>query len=85
MDGRAVWQEYVKLLQNEEMDYAEKTVKLFEIRTRMNHFLYQVNKWKEFYSDDRIGDIFYIEQGEEYFENGVFQRNRFENQFGLFL
>lgn len=85
LDGRAVWQEYVKLLQNEEMDYAEKTVKLFEIRTRMNHFLYQVNKWKEFYSDDRIGDIFYIEQGEEYFENGVFQRNRFENQFGLFL
>ena len=75
IDGRAVWQEYKKLLEDHTLSYAEKKVKLSYLREKMEYFTWRVSKCNVSYSD-RIGDIYYIENGEEYFENGKFNREK---------
>ena len=85
LDGHKIWEEYTELLEDNEMAYAEKTVKIFDIKTKMNNFIYQVNKDREICYDERIGDIFYIKNAEEYFEEGMFNRKKFESQIELFL
>jgi len=42
ISGKIVWEEYVKLLYDMEMDYAEKTVKLSRVRSKMNYFIYRI-------------------------------------------
>lgn len=85
-DGRVLWEAYKALLQNNEMDYAEKKVRLHNIRTQMNNFIYQVSAKAAFQEDEQIGDLYYIENGEAYFdENGVFMRESFENGIDLFI
>lgn len=86
MDGRVVWTEYKNLLGDENMGFAEKTIKLHKVRSNMNVFLYQFRKNAVFESDEQIGDIFYIENSEEYFdENGTLDRKRIENDDKLFF
>jgi len=85
IDGRKLWEEYVELLQNCEMQYAEKAVKLFRIRSLMNGFIYELNRGRQFPYTDQIGDIFYIEDGEEYFENGILNRKKLGEQDELFI
>lgn len=86
VDGRKIWREYRRLLENEEIEYAEKTVKLRNIRSEMNGFIYQFGKTAHFQEDEQIGDIYYIENGEEYFdENGILKRELFEDSMDLFI
>lgn len=86
MDGRMLWEEYKKLLQNNEISYAEKKVKLHDIRTLMNNFIYQVGMQALFQEDEQIGDLYYIENGEVYFdENGILMRRMFEEGTDLFI
>lgn len=86
MDGHAVWEEYKNVLGDENMGFAEKTIKLYKVRSSMNVFLYQFRQDAAFLWDEQIGDIFYIENGEEYFdENGILDRKRIENDEKLFF
>lgn len=81
INGRELWDEYKELLENEKMDYSEKTVKVRNIRSKMNGFIYQLSEKSHFQKDEQIGDIYYIENGEEYFdENGILKREVFENE-----
>ena len=41
IDGKKIWEEYKELLQDNHMSYQEKTVKLHNIRSEMNMFMYQ--------------------------------------------
>ena len=85
-NGREIWEEYKKLLQNEEMLYAEKTVKLYNIRSEMNLFIYQLGSQARVSENEQIGDIYYIEDGESYFdENGVLQKELFSGNEDLFI
>ena len=78
--------EYKELLQNEEMSYAEKTVKLYNIRSEMNLFIYQLGSQERVSENEQIGDIYYIEDGESYFdENGVLQKELFSSNEDLFI
>ncbi|MCD3297817.1 helicase-related protein, partial [Clostridium botulinum] len=75
--GEDVWNQYNELLKNNEMNYAEKKVKLSEINSKMSYFVYKVKKGN-FNDNGCIGDIHYIENGEEYFQNGKFNRKKFD-------
>lgn len=85
IDGRIIWQEYVKLLQNLHMDYSEKRVKLSEVKSKMNYFLYQIKRNPDLIYDDKIGELFYVEDGEKYFENGKLNRAKVQGEIGAFV
>lgn len=96
IEGKKIWKEYKELLQDNHMSYQEKTVKLHNIRSKMNMFMYQFKI--ELYNendkpviehlewDEQIGDIFYIENGEDYYdENGVLNKDLFRDNEDLFI
>ena len=74
------------LLEDETIEYSEKTVKLRNLRSKMNGFIYQFSENARFQEDEQIGDIYYIENGEDYFdENGILKRERFRDDTDLFI
>lgn len=82
IDGAEVWENYISLLENNQLEYAEKKVRLSEVAAKMNHFIYQVRN-NNFYYEKNIGDLYYISEGQQYFKDGKFMRDVFENN--LFL
>lgn len=86
IDGKILWERYKELLQDNEMEYAQKTVRLRNIRSEMNGFIYQLSNRVKFQEDEQIGDLYYIENGEEYFdENGILRKELFDENTDLFL
>ena len=86
IDGRALWQEYKELIEECKLEYAEKKIKLHDIRSQMNGFIYQFSNQVKLQEDEQIGDIFFIENGEKYFdENGVLMKELFEDNTDLFI
>lgn len=75
--GEEVWNKYIKLLEDNELDYSEKRVKLFNASTDLSHFIYKV-KNTGFAYEKRIGDLFYIHDSEQYFKDGKFNRQAFD-------
>lgn len=75
LDGAKVWEEYRTLLLEEAMDYAEKRVKLSEIKSKMSYFIYQIRAGNVFSYNDQIGEIYFIEEGESFFENGKLKKD----------
>lgn len=84
LDGNKVWNEYIKLLQDNKMDYAEKRVKLSRANSNLHHFIYKV-KTNNFTYEKNIGDLYYIPDGEKYFEDGKFDRENFDRGIGDFI
>lgn len=84
ISGSDVWKQYKYLLNNNKMDYAEKQIKLNEIRCKLNYFIYQVKKSNVPYND-KIGELFYIEDGENYFVNGKVDKEKLITGVGDFL
>ncbi|MDU4890129.1 MAG: CRISPR-associated helicase Cas3' [Clostridium sp.] len=84
LDGRKVWQEYRDLLESNRLDYAKKEIKLSEVRAKMNYFIYSVKKSDILYND-RIGELYYIEDGEQYFENGKIDKGKLTTGIGDFI
>ena len=71
--GHEVWENYKEILEDNIMDYSEKYVKLFNIKVKMTNFMYKIpkNKLKDISSyNDKVGNIFYFEDGEQYLEKG---------------
>lgn len=85
IDGNVIWEEYKTLLQNNEMGYAEKKVKLSNIMVKMNYFIYQLYQKIDVSYDDQVGELFYIEDGEKYFEDGRLNRKMVTGQLGEFV
>ncbi|MCX0404953.1 CRISPR-associated helicase Cas3' [Clostridium perfringens] len=85
IDGEEVWKEYRNLLLNNEMNYAEKMVKLSKVKAKMNYFIYRIRTKQNFNYNDRIGELLYIENGCEFFENGKLNKSRFEKDIGEFI
>lgn len=72
--GSKVWQNYLYLLMNSQMDYAGKKVKLSIVQEQMDYFTYNIDVLDISYNDV-IGNVFYIEEGEKYFTEGKFDRS----------
>lgn len=82
VDGDRVWEEFIEILQDEEMEFAKKKIRLSEIRSKMSYFIYKIRGNKDFtYSDKvgkkRLGEIYFISDGERFFENGKFNKDSF--------
>lgn len=80
-----LWNAYAKLLADSKMDYAEKQVRLSQITSKMNYFIYQIKRNTDLIYNDQIGDIFYIEDGEKYFNNGKLDRQKMQGEIGEFV
>lgn len=74
LNGEEIWNNYKELLM-ENMDYAEKQIKLSEVKSKMNCFIYSVKKNPNLYYNDVIGELRYIQDGERYFVNGRLNRD----------
>ena len=85
LDGETVWEEYKKLLCNNKLGYAEKEVKLSEARSNLNYFVYDIKKNVDLIYQDKIGTLYYIGNGDKYFENGKLNKDKFKNEVGMFL
>ena len=67
------------------MDYSEKRVKLSMVKSKMNYFIYQIKKNSDLIYNDKIGELFYIDDGEKYFDHGKLNREKIENNIGEFV
>lgn len=85
LDGWEIWNKYKKLLQNTELPYAEKQIKLSEVRSWLNYFIYRIKYNVNLAYQDQIGELYCLEDGEKYFNNGKLDRKRLETTGILFL
>lgn len=86
IDSNRLWEEYRILLTDNTMGYAERRGKLHNLRTEMNRFIYQLSKEVNIKEDEQIGDLYYIENGDKYFDkNGIINKELVEMGENLFI
>lgn len=87
--GEKIWNDYKQLMLNKsDYGYAEWRIKLSNVKSKMNYFMYQINKNSSFpYTEksEQLGEIFYIRDADQYFEGGKFIREKLESQVGTFI
>ena len=79
ISGAQVWEDYRSLLNNLSMDYSEKKIKLSQITSKMSYFIYEIKKTNDLIYNDRVGDIYYIEDGEFYFQDGKLDLDKLDS------
>ncbi len=70
INGNDVWEEYKQLLADKEMEYAKKQVELSEVKSKFSYFVYKVNRTYDFNYNDRIGEMYFLQDGEQYLKEG---------------
>lgn len=83
--GEEVWEEYKSLLRNNKMNYSEKQVKLSIVKAKMNNFIFRIKTKNTFSYNDRIGELLYIFNGDDYFKNGKLDKSKFQSNVGEFI
>lgn len=85
LNGYEIWKKYQNLLMDKSMDYAERKVKLSKVIADMNNFIYRIRCAKTFVYDDRLGELYFIENGDDYFEDGKLNKEKFTKGVGEFI
>lgn len=93
LDGEMVWREYIELLKNNSMDYAEKRVRLSQMSQKISYFTFNFLDFDDKYdrrpkySNENVGRIYYIENGEKFLtDDKKFDRSKYLKQTGgMFL
>lgn len=85
VDGKQVWERYRELLSDMTMNYAKKQILLSEVKSKMSYFIYQIKIDNSLDYNDRIGELYLIEDAEQYFENGRLNTDKFYSQGNLFV
>jgi len=85
IDGKQVWERYRELLSDMTMNYAKKQILLSEVQSKMSYFIYQIKIDNSLDYNDRIGELYLIEDAEQYFENGRLNTDKFYSQGNLFV
>lgn len=87
IQGSEIFEKYKNLYLDKDMGYAEKKIKISQIAEKLNLFMYVINQNKaDIIKGECFGDIYYVENGEEYMENGRFNRAKYLGEGdGLFL
>ena len=85
IDGKQVWERYRELLSDMTMNYAKKQILLSEVKSKMSCFIYQIKIDNSLDYNDRIGELYLIEDAEQYFENGRLNTDKFYSQGNLFV
>ena len=60
------------------MSFAEKKIKLSQLKRKMSIFIYTIPLYEKnlFFTDSKFG-MLYIENGENFLENGKFNRKKY--------
>ncbi|WP_414150664.1 CRISPR-associated helicase Cas3' [Acetobacterium carbinolicum] len=78
IDSDGLWNDYLDLLLNNSMSYAEKRVRLSGFSEKMDYFIYQIPMPKYLFDHQgQIGDLYRFERNEIFFPNGKFDRKAF--------
>ena len=85
LDGWNIWNCYKNLLQDNEMDYSKRQVKLFEIRSQLSYFIYRFKNSVDIHYNDIIGELRCIEDASEYFVDGKLDRDKISKSSFDFL
>lgn len=85
IDRKQVWERYRELLSDMTMNYAKKQILLSEVKSKMSYFIYQIKIDNSLDYNDRIGELYLIEDAEQYFENGRLNTDKFYSQGNLFV
>ena len=85
LDGHEVWDQYKMILSKPQEDYAKFRVKLSQINSKLNLFIYKIKKNTNLAFNDRIGEIYYLENGDDFFEDNRLSKARLEGAGGLFI
>jgi len=85
VDGRELWNQYKQMLTKPPKDYAQFRVQLSEISSKLNLFIYQIKKNSDITYTDRAGEIYYMENGEDFFVDGRLDKKKLEEKGGLFI
>ena len=86
IDGKEIWKQYVNLWKMKcSIDYAEWKVKMSIITSKMNYFIYQIDRNCRFDYDKQIGDLYYIDDGEKYMKYGKLDMAIFDTEKELFI
>lgn len=83
IEGNKVWKEFKEVFLNNEIGYAERRVKLSKVMEKVDLFSYNIPKemtYKLSYQDSIGDNILYIQDGEEYFVNGKFDRKKMQSK-----
>lgn len=85
LDGREIWNQYKMILTKPQEDYAKFRVKLSQINSKLNLFIYKIKKNSNLIFNDRIGEIYYLENGDDYFEDNRLNKAKLEEAGGLII
>lgn len=85
VDGQDLWNQYKELLMYPPKDYARFRIQLSEISSKLNLFIYQIRKNSNITYSDRVGEIYCIENGADFFVDGRLDKRKLEKEGGLFL
>lgn len=85
LDGSEIWNQYKELLTKPQEDYAKFRVKLSQINSKLNLFIYKIKKNSNLTFNDRIGEIYYLENGDDFFEDNRLNKTKLEEAGGLFI
>ncbi len=85
LEGHRIWSQYKELLTKPQEDYARFRVKLSQINSRLNLFIYKIKKNSNLIFHDRIGEIYYLENGDDFFEDNRLNKAKLEEAGGLFI
>lgn len=85
LDGHEIWNQYKMILTKPQEDYAKFRVKLSQINSKLNLFVYKIKKNSNLTFNDRIGEIYYLENGDDFFEDNRLNKAKLEEAGGLFI
>lgn len=79
IEGKDIWDNYRSLLQDNKIPFAEKKIKLSEINSKLNYFVYKIKGQMSLSYEKRIGDMYYIDNGDDFFEDGKLNKDLFKS------
>lgn len=87
--GSSIWEAYKQLIQNNEISYAKKQIELSKLKPKLNLFVYSIYKNSNKnvnYFDEEFAGTYYIYNGEEFINEGKFDREKYHSYTGgIFL
>ena len=85
--GEEIFNNYMNLLKDNNLGYAEKKIKLSELSEKFNLFVYTIYKNKtNIIQGEKFGEMYYVHDGNKFMENGRFNRRKYLTEGdGLFL
>ena len=85
IDGAELWSQYKEILTYPPKDYAKFRIQLSEISSKLNLFIYQIKKNSNITYSDRVGEIYYMENGADFFVDDRLDKKKLEGEGGLFI